>query len=153
MRLAREGRLITHHTDRAILTLMSLDSVIDKEYTAVPQDMWLGKLIHAISRSNLNILPVVDDGGHLLGEININNIRHLMFRTELYTHFQVAQLMTPPADTLGVNDPMEDVMQKFEKTDATMLPVLDTDGRLIGYITRTRMYAQYRKMVADMSEE
>jgi CIC family chloride channel protein len=153
MRLAREGRLITHHTDRAILTLMSLDSVIDKGYTAVPQDMWLGKLIHAISRSNLNILPVVDDGGHLLGEININNIRHLMFRTELYTHFQVAQLMTPPADTLGVNDPMEDVMQKFEKTDATMLPVLDTDGRLIGYITRTRMYAQYRKMVADMSEE
>ena len=61
--------------------------------------------------------------------------------------------MTPPPDTLGMNDPMEEVMRKFEKSNATMLPVLDTDGRLIGYITRTRMYAQYRKMVADMSEE
>lgn len=30
MRLARQGKLITHHTDRAVLTLMSLDSVIDK---------------------------------------------------------------------------------------------------------------------------
>lgn len=153
MRLAREGKLITHHTDHAILTLMSLDSVIEKEFTGVPKDMWLGQLIHAISRSNLNILPVVDGAGNLLGEINIANIRHLMFRTELYTHFQVAQLMTPPPDTLGMNDPMEEVMRKFEKSNATMLPVLDTDGRLIGYITRTRMYAQYRKMVADMSEE
>ncbi|MBO4825953.1 MAG: chloride channel protein [Prevotella sp.] len=153
MKLAREGRLITHHTDRAVLTLMNLNSVIDREFTAVPQDMWLGKLIHAISRSNSSILPVTDDAGKLLGEININNIRHLMFRTELYNHFQVAQLMTPPAATLGVNDPMEDVMEKFEQTNAIMLPVLDIENRLMGYIKRSRMYAHYRQMVADMSAE
>ena len=153
MRLAREGKLITHHTDRAVLTLMSLDSVIDKNYTSVPQDMTLGQLTHAISRSNSNILPVVTEGGDLLGEVNVNNIRHLMFRTELYNHFHAAQLMTPPAATLGVNDPMEDVMQRFDQTHATMLPVLDTDNHLVGYISRTRMYAQYRQMVADMSEE
>jgi CIC family chloride channel protein len=153
MRLAKQGKLITHHTDHAVLTLMSLNSVIDREYTAVSPDMWLGKLIHAISRSNSNVLPVLDDAGHLLGEINIDNIRHLMFRTELYTHFQVAQLMSPPPCTLGVNDPMEDVMQKFEQTNAIMLPVLDTDNCLLGYINRTRLYAQYRQMVADMSAE
>ena len=153
MRLAREGKLITHHTDRAVLTLMSLDSVIDKNYTSVPQDMTLGQLTHAISRSNSNILPVVTEGGDLLGEVNVNNIRHLMFRTELYNHFHAAQLMTPPAATLGVNDPMEDVMQRFDQTHAIMLPVLDTDNHLVGYISRTRMYAQYRQMVADMSEE
>ena len=153
MRLAREGKLITHHTDRAVLTLMNLNSVIDREFTAVSPDMWLGKLIHAISRSNSSILPVLDDAGQLLGEVNIDNIRHLMFRTELYNHFQVAQLMTPPPETLGVNDPMEDVMKKFETTDAHMLPVLDTDNCLLGYINRTRLYAHYRQMVADMSAE
>lgn len=42
MRLAREGKLITHHTDRAILTLMSLDSVIDKNITSVKPDVPLG---------------------------------------------------------------------------------------------------------------
>ena len=152
MRLAREGKLITHHTDRAVLTLMSLDSVIDKNYTSVPQDMTLGQLTHAISRSNSNILPVVTEGGNLLGEVNVNNIRHLMFRTELYNHFHAAQLMTPPAATLGVNDPMEDVMLRLDQTHAIMLPVLDTDNHLVGYISRTRMYAQYRQMVADMSE-
>lgn len=153
MRLAREGKLITHHTDRAVLTLMSLDSVIDKNYTAVPQDMTLGQLTHAISRSNSNILPVLTEGGDLLGEVNVNNIRHLMFRTELYNHFTVAQLMTPPPVTLGMNDPMEDVMQRFEETHVNMLPVVDMENHLIGYISRTRMYAQYRQMVADMSAE
>ena len=153
MRLAREGKLITHHTDRAVLTLMSLDSVIDKNYTSVPQDMTLGQLTHAISRSNSNILPVLTEGGDLLGEVNVNNIRHLMFRTELYNHFTVAQLMTPPPVTLGMNDPMEDVMQRFEETHVNMLPVVDMENHLIGYISRTRMYAQYRQMVADMSAE
>jgi CIC family chloride channel protein len=153
MRLAREGKLITHHTDRAVLTLMSLESIIDKEYTAVPEDMTLGQLTHAISRSNTSILPVLTEGGNLLGEINVDKIRHLIFRTELYNHFKVAQLMTPPPDTLGANDPMESVMSQFDHTGATMLPVVDIDNRLIGYISRTRMYSQYRQMVADMSED
>ena len=76
-----------------------------------------------------------------------------MFRTELYSHFTVAQIMSHPKGTLGVNDPMEDVMRVFDETDAAVLPVTDTDNHLIGYISRTRMYAMYRKMVADMSAE
>ena len=153
MRLAREGKLITHHTDKAVLTLMSLESIIDRNYTAVEVDMPLGKLVNVISMSNESFLPVLDQGGTLLGEVDLSKIRNVMFRTELYNHFKVAQLMSPPAATLGVDDPMEDVMHKFDETDAAVLPVTDTDAHLIGYISRTRMYATYRKMVADMSAE
>ena len=39
MRLAREGKLLTHHTDRSVLTLMSLESVIENDFTAVSPDM------------------------------------------------------------------------------------------------------------------
>ena len=53
MRLARQGKLITHHTDKAILTLMNIDSVIDKNISHVPEDMDLGALVHAISRSQI----------------------------------------------------------------------------------------------------
>ncbi len=76
-----------------------------------------------------------------------------MFRTELYQHFTVAQIMSKSPGVLGFNDPMEDVMSTFDKTDAAILPVTDTEGRLIGYINRTRMYAMYRKIVADFSQE
>lgn len=153
MRLAREGKLITHHTDKAVLTLMSLESIIDRNYTPVDKDMPLGKLVHVMSMSNTGFMPVLDNAGTLLGEVDMAKIRNVMFRIELYHHFTVAQLMTPPAATLGVNDPMEDVMRKFDETEAAVLPVIDNGTHLIGYISRTRMYAMYRKMVADMSAE
>lgn len=153
MRLAREGKLITHHTDRSILTLMNLESIVDKEYTAVRPDMPLGQLVHAISRSNTSFIPVLDQAGALVGEVDVTKIRHIMFRTELYQKFSVSQVMTPPPATLGCNDPMEEVMAKFDKTDAGSLPVVDIDGKLIGFISRTRLYALYRKMVADFSNE
>lgn len=153
MRLARQGKLITHHTDRAVLTLMSLDSVIDKNYTAVSPDIPLASLVHAISKSHNNILPVLDNAGNLLGEIDITKLRHIVFRIELYHHFTVRQLMSQPEATLNVNTKMEDVMRQFDRTDASMLPVLDKDNHLLGYISRTHMYSVYRKIVADLSED
>ena len=153
MRLARQGKLITHHTDRSILTLMSLESIIDKDYIAVRPDMQLGDLVHAISRSHTSFIPVLDAGGSLVGEIDVTKIRHIMFRTELYQKFSVAQIMTQSPATLRRNDPMEEVMGKFDKTDVPFLPVLDENNKLLGFISRTRMYAMYRQMVADFSTE
>ena len=153
MRLAREGKLITHHTDHAALTLMSLESVIDTEFIFVTPDMSLQRLVHAISRSKMSVLPVLDAAGRLRGEVHIDNIRNIMFRTELYNHFKVSQLMVQPAAKLSVNDSVEEVMRMFEQTKATMLPVEDNDGALVGYITQSRLYSQYRQMVADMSAE
>ena len=153
LRLAKQGKLITHHTDHAVLTLMSLESVIDKDYKSVSPDMMLGAIIHQISMSRGDVLPVLDPAGNLLGEIDIPKIRHVMFRTELYHHFTASQLMVQPAATLNDDAPMTDVMKTFEDTHADYLPVLDRDHHLRGYISRRRMYGMYRKMVADMSEE
>ena len=153
MRLARQGKLVTHHTDHAVLTLMSLDSVIDRDYQGVAPDMELGKMVHKISRSHTTVLPVTDAAGLLLGEINIMKIRHVVFRTELYHHFKAHQLMVPPAAVLSDKTPMTEVMKIFERTQADWLPVLDDDHHLKGYISRRRMYDMYRKMVHDLSQD
>jgi CIC family chloride channel protein len=153
MRLAKQGRLVTHHTDHAVLTLMSLDSVIDRDYQGVDPDMELGQMVHKISRSHTDVLPVTDAAGMLLGEIDIRKIRHVMFRTELYHHFKAHQLMVEPAAVLNDGIPMTAVMKTFERTQADWLPVLDSDNHLKGYISRKRMYNMYRKMVHDFSQD
>lgn len=153
MRLARQGKLITHHTDHAVLTLMSLDSVIERDYLPVEPDMRLGKIVNKISRSRTSILPVLDAAGNLLGEINLTKIRHVVFRMELYNHFMASQLMTQPEATLNDDAPMSEAMAIFDRTHADWLPVLDKDNHLKGYISRQRMLGMYRKMVADMSNE
>lgn len=153
IRLAKQGRLITHHTDKAALTLMSIDSVIDHDYTPVTPDTSLGKLVNAISKSQTSFMPVIDGAGTLLGEVDITKIRHIMFRTELYDRLTVSQIMTAVPAILGVNDPMEDVMKKFDKANIGYLPVVDINNRLIGYVSRVRLYSLYRKTVADLSAE
>ena len=153
MRLARQGRLLTHHTDRSVLTLMSMDSVIEKEVTCVPPDMTMGRLINVRSSSSNMLIPVVDDDKRLLGMIDINKIRHLVFRPELYHRFHVNQLMSPVPTILFDNEPMDEVMTKFDKTNAEILPVVDINNRLKGYITKNRLYRTYRQMVADFSAE
>lgn len=153
VRLARQGKLLTHHTDHSILTMMSMKNIIDKDFTSVKPDLEMGTLVHAISSSRDNYIPVLDDSGRLLGEIDINKIRHIIFRTELYHRFRVSQLMSPPAAELNVNDPMEDVMKTFERTGAQYLPVVDIDGQLVGYISRIRLFDLYRQLVADFSAE
>ena len=153
MRLAHQGKLITHHTDHAVLTLMSLDTVIERDCSAVSPDMMLSELVHKISRSRVDVLPVTDTGNHLLGEIDMMKLRHILFRTELYHRFSVRQLMSEPPALLGVNDPMEDVMKAFDSTNAQQLPVVTTDKELIGYVSRAHVYSLYRKIVADLSTD
>lgn len=153
MRLAREGKLITHHTDHAVLTLMSLDTVIERDCSAISPDTMLSELVHKISRSRVDVLPVVDNGNHLLGEIDMMKLRHILFRTELYHRFNVRQLMSEPPAMLRVDDPMEEVMKAFDKTNAQQLPVVDNQNILIGYVSRSHVYSLYRKMVADLSND
>lgn len=153
MRLAREGKLLTHHTDRSVLTLMNLESVVEHEYTPVAPDMLLGKLVGKITTSKSSFIPVLDNGGILLGEIDVTKIRYIMFRTELYHRMTVSQIMTPVSARVGVSDPMVDVMRTFETAGVNYLPVVDTENRFKGYISRTRVYSLYRKMVADFSTE
>ena len=152
-RLAKEGKLITHHTDHAVLTLMQLDSVIDRDYLSVSPDTELAQIVHRISRSKGSVIPVLDAAGNLLGEIDIQKIRHVVFRTELYHHFTAQQLMQQPTAKLSDSLPMTEVMKTFDDTHADHLPVLDADGHLKGYLSRQHVFTQYRRMVADMSED
>lgn len=153
MRLARQGKLITHHTDRSVLTLMTLDSVIEHDYPKLNKDMELSELVHALSNSHRELLPVVDVAGNLVGEVDLKKIRHIVFRTELYHYFKVSQIMSVPPTKLRLGDPMEDVMKAFETYGAEYLPVMNEDGYLYGYISRIHLYSQYRQMVADLSND
>ncbi len=132
---------------------MQLDSVVDHDFLAVSLDTDLGQIVRRVSRTRHSVIPVLDAAGSLLGEIDIVKIRNIMFRSELYHHFTARQLMQRPAATLPDTLTMTEVMATFDTTHADWLPVVDAEGHLKGYIARERMLSQYRKMVADMSED
>jgi CIC family chloride channel protein len=153
MRLARKGELVTHNKDQAILTLMSMDSVIERYEEHLHPDDDLREIIRQLSASNRDIFPVVDEAGKLLAVLVLDRVRHVMFRTELYHKLHVKDLMSPYAARLKVGDPMDIVMAAFDRTKAWTLPVVDDQGLFIGFIRRSHVFATYRQMMADLSDE
>lgn len=153
MRLARKGELLTHHKDRAVLTLMSLDAVIDKERPRLSPEMNLGQLVQLVAKSRANNFAVCNREGGLLGIVNLQSIRKVIFRSELYRLYKAEQLMVSPIAVLTTTDSMASVMDLFQDTDAAVLPVLDADRKFIGFVTKARLYASYRQIMKDFSEE
>lgn len=153
MRLARKGQLLTHNKDNSILTLMSLDAVIDKERPTLSPDMHLGRIVQIISTSKSIHFAVTGTNGIMLGVLNINSIRRIIFRSELYRKYTAKDLMQQPSVVLHTDDSMSTVMDKFQNSGAGTIPVLKPDGTYVGFVAKARLFAMYRQIMKDFSEE
>ncbi|WP_300726097.1 chloride channel protein [uncultured Bacteroides sp.] len=153
MRLAKSGDLVTHHKDKAVLTLMNMESVIETDFLKVQPDMDLGEMVKIISKSSRNLFPVTERTGELIGIVSLDNIRNIMFRQELYHRFTVEKFMTPPKARITNTDSMEEVMDKFDKTGLWNLPVVDEENKYIGFVSKSKMLNTYRQVLVDLSAE
>jgi len=151
-RLAKRGELITHNKDKAVLTLLEVDKVIEKDFVVVSPDDSLGKLVKSISRSKRNLFPVLTGTNMLVGVVLLDSIRHIMFNTELYSRVFVRDLMQPPPTHIIPGESMESVMRKFEEHEAWNLPVID-NGEYIGFISKSKLFSFYRKWLIEISDE
>ena len=154
MRLAQKGELLTHHKDRAVLTLMKMDNVIETDLSIVTPETTLGQLVKVISKSNRNLFPVVNPKTQrFVGVVSLDEVRNIMFRPELYDRYTVQELMNMPPARIVVNMPMDKVMDTFENTGAWNLPVVDEENKYIGFVSKSKIFNTYRKVLVHFSEE
>ena len=154
MRLAQKGELLTHHKDRAVLTLMKMDNVIETDLAIVTPDTTLGQLVKVISKSHRNLFPVVNPKTQrFVGIVSLDEVRNIMFRPELYERYTVQELMTMPPSRIVSNMSMDKVMDIFENTGAWNLPVVDEKDKYIGFVSKSKIFNTYRKVLVHFSEE
>ncbi|SBW05753.1 chloride channel protein [uncultured Dysgonomonas sp.] len=149
MRLAKKGELLTHHKDKAVLTLMNINRLIETNFQTVHPDMTLGEMVKVISSSSRNVFPVVDDRSRFLGIVLIDNIRNIMFRPELYNRFKISRVMTSPPAIIVVGMTMERIMKLFDETKAWNLPVVDENDVYLGFISKSNILDVYREVLVD----
>jgi CIC family chloride channel protein len=153
MRLAKKGELLTHNTDKNILTLLKTENVIETDLQTLRPNMYLEDVIRMIAKSNRNIFPVLDSKKRMIGFISLDEIRNIMFRPELYRRFKVSQLMVSPPTFVALSDSMEKVMFKFEQTKAWNLPVIDENEKYVGYVSKSKIFNSYRDLLVTFSDE
>lgn len=152
MRLAQRGELLTHHKDKAVLTLLKIDNVIETDFLPVSPEMDLRNMVSVISRSSRNLFPVLDKDGKLLGVVTLDEIRNIMFRTDLYRRIKVETFMSTPPAEIDVHSSMEQVMKIFDRTGAWNLPVVD-DGKYVGFVSKSKIFNSYRRVLRHYSED
>ena len=148
--LIKKGDLLTHNKDQTVLTLLTVNKVVEKNFSKIRPNMSLRRLVEVVSSSPRNIFPVVDEKEHLVGILTLDDIRSFMFDKALYDALVVAELMTMPPAIIHLHDPMSVVMKKFQQTGAWNLPVVDED-RYIGFISKSKLFSAYRRKLIEFT--
>ncbi|MDE5790118.1 MAG: chloride channel protein [Muribaculaceae bacterium] len=152
MRLARAGDLLTHEKDKAVLTLLKLDNVIENDFKTVKPEMNLKEMVDTISVCNRNLFPVIDDDGMLKGVVILDEIRNIMFRSDLYKKMHVSRFMSAVPATIELSYTMDKVMEIFDKTNAWNLPVVD-NGKYVGFVSKSKIFNSYRRVLRHFTED
>ena len=82
----------------------------------------------------------------------LDNVRDIMFNSELYEKTYVRNLMINPPAHIYFTDSMEEVMQKLNESNAWNLPVID-NGKYIGFVSKSQMFSVYRKQLMSITED
>lgn len=152
LQLAEKGELMTHNKDKAVLLQMQLEKLVEKNFSVVSPEMTLGELVKVVAESKRNIFPVVDQNNLFLGVVNLDDIRKVMFDHSLYEKETVEDLMHEPLGTITLYEPMDKVMTKFRETGAWNLAVT-CHGEYIGFISKSKLFSNYRRKLVEFSEE
>lgn len=152
MQLAKKGELITHDKDKAVLTLMTLQTEVEKDFSIISPDDTLKVLVKVVSKSKRNIFPVINEKGALEGVVLLDDIRQIMFDPSQYDHVHVKELMRNYPDSVSSKDSMDIVMDKFNKSGAWNLPVID-EGKYVGFVSKSKLFNAYRKVLQNFSDQ
>jgi CIC family chloride channel protein len=145
-KLAAKGNILTDDSDKNILTIMSIDNIIENDLATIKNTATLGDLVEVVKHSHRNTFVVLDEEGNLQGLIDLDDVREIMFNEKLYSLVIVQEIMKKPREIIDINESMTSVMNKFEHSGAWLLPVVD-NGKYVGCISKTSMFNEYRKML------
>ena len=134
------------------MTLMKIDKLIETEFKTVRPEMNLKEMVDVISVSTRNLFPVVDSEGYLKGVVQLDDIRNIMFRTDLYKKMHVSRFMTAAPAMIDINESMDKVMHTFDKTNAWNLPVVDK-GKYVGFVSKSKIFNSYRQVLKHFLDD
>ena len=152
-RIANTGELLTHDSDQAVLTLLKVSSLIEKDFTSVRIDAPLKDLVDAFSSSTRSIFPVIDGKGRFQGYVSLLDIRKDMFDTSLYESKHVFNYVRSSPEYVYEDESMESVMRKFEKSGAWNLPVVTPERKYLGFVSKSKIFNAYREELKDFSQD
>ncbi len=147
--LASKGQVFTSNKDKNILSSIDILNVVATDIptfsiTQKPED-----IVSLLSTSSQTHFAVVDEKKRLIGIIDFDNIRNVVFSAFKVKYSKIEEMITVPAETALMEDSLEMIMEKFELVNTNYLVVLK-DDRYYGFIDKCKVLEEYRGVLKDM---
>lgn len=149
--LRERGELLTHNKDQSVFVFLKLDELMETDFLRIKESFTLGDIVHVIATAHRNIFPVIDNYGHLLGIVQLDDLREDMFKTDKYGH-PISDYMIQPPDKILEHETIQSVMEKFDDKHTWMLPVVDKQNRYLGFISKSRILGAYREQLVKIQQ-
>jgi CIC family chloride channel protein len=150
-RLRAKGELLTHDKDKSVLVFLKLEELMENDFVRLRESVTLGDVVSIIATARRNIFPVIDNFGHLLGIVQLDDLREDMFKHEKWGN-PITTYMIQPPDRIIEKEQIQEVLPRFDQNHTWMLPVVDKQNRYKGFISKSRILNAYREQLVNISQ-
>lgn len=147
--LADKGDVFTTDKDKNILHSIDLLNVIETELQTIKPTDKPEDLVRLLADTKQQVFPMTDDRGRLVGIVDFESARHIVFSPFKIKYGTLEEVMHQPAQTIAIEEPLEDIMDKFETSGALYLPVI-RDRRFYGILHKCDVLEAYRETLRGM---
>lgn len=152
-KLAQKGKLKTHNKDKYAVRQIDFLSLLDTNVRTVPLNANLRQYVEVISDCKRNIFVVLDNNRKFVGLLLMDDHRDVIFKPELYDTYTVRDLLYVPDVVVFDTDTAEEMVAKFQQTQNFNLPVITSDRKYLGFLSRAKVLDVYKDVIAEESDD
>lgn len=143
---------------------MRVRELMNRNLVTIAESSSCREAIARMHRARVRHLPVLSDGGALVGVVTDRDLRHYLFRPDvckdigatsievLLKAVTVDEIMSAPVLTVDAADEVTDAARMMLEDKVGSLPVTE-GGRLVGIITETDLLREICRADAGCSPE
>ncbi|MFL9842971.1 chloride channel protein [Flavobacterium rhizosphaerae] len=147
--LADKGQVFTSDKDKNILSSIDILEVVSTGAPTVLDTQKPAEVVSLLSAHRYNHIGVINEKKRLVGIIDFDNIRHIVFNSFKLKYATMEEIMTVPLHIASVEDSIEMIMEKFDESGAEYLPILK-DERFYGFIYKAKILESYREKLKEI---
>jgi CIC family chloride channel protein len=147
--LAAKGQVFTTDKDKNILSGIDILGVIDTDVQTLSLHQKAEDLISLMATTQQTVFAVIDEKRKLLGIIDFDKVRHILFNSFQVKYTPLADMMAIPAEIACMEDSIETIMDKFEASNTDYLPLIKEDN-YFGFISKAKVLEAYRAKLKEM---
>ena len=147
--LAESGDVFTSNKDKNIILNLDLLKLIDQQHVTITTSSSFESLVSELSNSNQKVYPVVDEKNKLVGVIDFDLIRPIVFNPYRIKFTKLEEVITVPKTIINYEDGMEFIIDQFENERSDILPVIRY-GKYFGMISKLQLLEAYRYKLKEM---